>query len=156
LLIVVAAFMVITAVAVPSVVVKVADVRLRANMSSVSTALQNSRALAVRERERLTVRLAALQVQLKLDVSLVEPPSGKDAPTPLDSGLLGFTPVAGDPSFDSQGLLCTCSSSECMNTGLISYFSDYRPMGGRGWAAISISPSGQVKRWFWDGDSWTS
>jgi hypothetical protein len=48
-------------------------------------------------------------------------------------------------------VLCTNAGS----TGFIEYFKDNRIGGSGGWAAISITPAGRIKRWFWSGSAWT-
>ena len=82
-------------------------------------------------------------------------PTGTGAPPALDDTTLGFTPQTGDPSFNPTGLPCVYSSGVCSNSGFVSYFHDARPHGQMGWAALTISPAGRLKKWFWNGSSWT-
>lgn len=95
------------------------------------------------------------QVQLQAPVSRLTTPSGPNAPTALDAATLGFIPQTGDPSFNTTGLPCVYSGGLCTNYGFVYYFTDTRPMGQSGWAALSISPAGRLKEWFWNGSAWT-
>jgi hypothetical protein len=96
------------------------------------------------------------QVELEAPVMQVPAPSDPSAPTPLDSSTLGFSlPETGDPSFNSVGLPCVYSGGLCSNHGFIYYFHDQRPQGKQGWAALSISPAGRLKKWYWNGSVWT-
>jgi hypothetical protein len=94
------------------------------------------------------------QVQMEAPISKLTAPSGEGAPDEISTSDLGFTPQTGDPSFNSRGLPCVYDSGVCTtNVGFIYYFKDERVSGG-GWAAISISPAGRIKRWFWSGSDW--
>jgi hypothetical protein len=53
-------------------------------------------------------------------------------------------------------LPCTYSGGNCTSAGFVYYFMDHRPMGRSGWAAVSISPAGRLKRWFWSGSTWVN
>jgi len=61
-------------------------------------------------------------------------------------------------SFNSSGSPCVYSGVLCTNAGsagFIEYFKDNRIGGSGGWAAISVTPAGRIKRWFWSGSAWT-
>jgi hypothetical protein len=103
-----------------------------------------------------TVTTADSQVQLEEPVVQVSAPSGPGAPTALDSTTLGFAPQTGDPSFNTTGLPCAYASGLCPNYGFLYYFHDSRAQGQVGWAALSISPAGRMKKWYWSGSAWTN
>jgi len=97
------------------------------------------------------------QVQLEEPIMQVTAPSGPGAPTPVDPlSQLGFTPLTSDASFNSTGLPCAYNSGTCPNSGFIYYFHDARPAPQTGWAALSISPAGRLKKWYWNGSAWTN
>jgi prepilin-type N-terminal cleavage/methylation domain-containing protein len=83
------------------------------------------------------------------------------APTFNTSSLLGFTPVSQTAvavSFNSRGLPCKMSGSVCSPlsggapVGYLFYLTDLRPQ--YGWAAVSVSPSGRIKVWYYNGSTW--
>ena len=178
LLFVVAIGLVVTATALPSMTTAIANARLRASMTSISGLLQNTRMVAVQQNKTKTaltqVRTNALicyiknagdtsavetsdsQVELEAPITAYTTPSGTGAPSEVSTTTLSFTPQTGDPSFNSRGLPCAYSSGICTaSVGFIKYFKDNRISGAGGWAAISISPAGRIKRWFWNGSAWT-
>ena len=150
-------------------------------MTSLGGVLQNCRMLAVKQNRTMSthfqstaygsltgliayVKLATdtsaettadSQVQLEEPVTRVITPSGPGAPAAMDITTLGFTPQTGDPSFNTTGLPCSYSGGACTNYGFIYYFHDSRPQAQMGWAALSISPAGRLKKWYWNGSSWT-
>ena len=98
------------------------------------------------------------QVELEAPITPMTAPSGPGAPPTINNSDLGLlsNPLTTDPSFNSRGLPClyvnpgTCAT----NNGFIQYFRDDR-IGSGAWAAISITPAGRFKRWFWNGTVWT-
>lgn len=182
MIIVVAILLVTTALATPSIVDVIANMRLRAGMSSLSGLLQNARMTAVKTNRMKSVKFAILangpiaciqdasstsacgpgdpMVQLGAPVSKVTTPSGAGAPTAFDSTMLSFSPDAtNSPTFNPNGLPCVYSTSSpgsCPATGFVFYFTDARPLGKNGWAAVTISPAGRVKTWYWNGNAWSS
>lgn len=183
LVMVVAILLVVAAMATPYMVNVVASVRLRAGMTSLAGIMQDCRSLAIKNNKIMTTHFTALangpvayvkdatissptlastdpQVQLGAPVTQVSGSSLSSvtgAPTALDSTTLGFTPQTGDPSFNTRGLPCPYSSGTCTSgTGFAYYFTDTRPLGKNGWAAVTISPAGRVKVWMWTGSAWGS
>ena len=176
-LLVVAIGLVITIVAVPNMVTGISNLRLRSSMTSLAGVLQNCRVLAVKQNRHMTtrfdprpygivayVKLATdssgpetgdSQVELEAPVSKVTAPSGLGAPPPVSTSNLGFTPQTGNPSFTPTGLPCVYTPGSCPSFGFIYYFHDTRPQGRVGWAALSVSPAGRMKKWFWNGSAWT-
>jgi hypothetical protein len=82
-------------------------------------------------------------------------PTGPGAPDLIDTTALGYTAQTGNISFNSRGLPCAYSSGVCTNYGFLYYFKDTSRMGAKGWAALSISPAGKIKKWFWSGTAWS-
>jgi len=179
LLIVVSILLVIGVVAIPNMMSVIANSRLRAGMTSMSGLFQNCRMMAVKTNKTLSTHFAtpnsALvafikdaavspaipaasdpQITWAAPVIKVTTPTGPTAPsTLLDSTILGFTPQTVDLSFNPRGLPCVFSGGNCANSGFLYYFKDTSQPGTRGWAAVSISPAGRIKRWGWSGTAWT-
>ena len=176
----VAAITIILGVALPSMTNAIANVKLRASMTSVSGLLQNTRMLAVKLNRTMTARYlvrttsplglvyyaksatdsSALtgsnpQVELEAPITPYTTPTGGGAPAAISTTTLGFTPQTGDPSFNSRGLPCSYSGGTCTSNGFIAYYKDDRISSSSGWSAISISPAGRIKRWFWNESAWT-
>jgi hypothetical protein len=146
-------------------------------MTSLAGVLQNCRVLAVKQNRHMTTRFdprpwgiiayvkratdssdvetGDSHVELEAPVTRVTTPSGPDAPAAISTSVLGFTPQTGEASFTPTGLPCVYSSGTCTSYGFIYYFHDNRPQGKVGWAALSISPAGRMKKWFWNGSLWT-
>lgn len=175
-LIVVAIAAIVTVTAVPKMTNVIANAKLRASMTSVSGLLQNTRMVAVQQNKTKTTLFSGgtttrlmgyvkdagdtsalttrdAQVEMEAPITKLTTPSGTGAPSAI--GTLGFTPQTGDPSFNSRGLPCVYSAGTCTNYGFVYYFKDTRIAGAGGWAAISVSPAGRIKRWFWNGSAWT-
>ncbi|TMI55817.1 hypothetical protein E6H18_08575 [Candidatus Bathyarchaeota archaeon] len=176
----VAAITIILGVALPSMTNAIANVKVRGNMTSVSGLLQNTRILAVKLNRTMTARylvrttspfglvyyaknatdsspLASSdpQVELEAPITRYTTPTGASAPAAINTTTLGFTPQTGDPSFNSRGLPCSYSGGTCTSNGFIAYYKDDRISSSSGWSAISISPAGRIKRWFWNESAWT-
>ena len=179
LMIVVAVGLVVTAIGMPRMTTAIANMKLRASMTSVSSLLQNCRMVAVQQNKTkvaLTFNRTAApyslvyyvkdaggsttlathdpQVEMEAPIDPYTTPSGTNAPSAISVTTLGFTPLTGNPSFNSRGLPCAYASGVCSTGGFIKYFKDNRITGQGGWAAISISGAGRIKRWFWNGSSW--
>jgi len=175
---VVAVLIVIGLIAVPNMVTVVSFARLRAGVTSMSGLLQNCRMSAVKQNKTLTTRFETegtatlvgfvkdapdtsarkstdLQAEWEAPVVIMGTPTGVDAPSEISSTVLGFTPMSTVPSFNSRGLPCVFDDGECAaNNGFLFYFNDTSRKGSQGWAALSISPAGRIKKWFWDGSNW--
>ena len=177
LLVVVAIGLIVATTAVPAITATIANVRMRASISSLSGMLQSTRMLAVKENKiktaRFTVERGGLivfakdasststdvitsdpQVQLEAPITKLTTPSGAGAPDALTATFLGFTPSPSIPSFNSRGLPCLYAGGACPNRGFAYYFKDTRRAGSQGWSAITISPAGRITKWFWNGASW--
>jgi prepilin-type N-terminal cleavage/methylation domain-containing protein len=186
LMIVIGVGLIITVVAVPVMSNVIANMKLRSNMTSLSGLLQNTRAIAVQQNgaktachlnrsdppyslvyfaknatDCTTVTANTMDSQVELEAPIIPyvTPSGPGAPPPMDNATLGLlsSPLTSDPSFNSRGLPCSYSGGICTpNTAFIQYFKDSRFGSSGGWAAISISPAGRIRRWFFSGSAWTS
>jgi len=177
LVVVVSIILVLAAIAVPNLMNVIANARLRAAATSLSGMLQSGRMQAVKTNTTTIVRFASLnlgpyayvknaadttttllatdpQVQLGAPIIQVATPTG--SPTLLDSTVLGYTPLTYPdlPSFNPRGLPCKYVSGVCTNNGFVYYFTDIRR--NAAWTAVSISPAGRIKQWFWYGNSWGS
>lgn len=176
--IVVSMLMAISAIATPNMMTVVANARLRGGATSLSGLLQNSRMMALKVNKVETVHFTVMshgpvayidvnqdgayentdpQVQLGAPMTKITMPSGPGAPPPIDDTTLTFTDVrTSDPSFNAYGLPCRKSGVSCVNHGFVYYFTDTRPLGKSGWAAVSITPAGRIKTWFWNGSNWVN
>jgi type II secretory pathway pseudopilin PulG len=163
-------------IAIPNMGVVMATARMRASMTSVSGVIQNARMVAVKENRTMTTHFDAVgdglvayikrasddsdvaptdvQVHLQAPIIRHPAPAGVDAPAALTAVEIGFTPQAGEISFNSRGLPCEFSAGDCDGKGFLYYFEDTSRPAGQSWAAISVSPAGRIKRWFWLGSSW--
>jgi prepilin-type N-terminal cleavage/methylation domain-containing protein len=170
---------VITVTAIPNITNAIANAKLRASMTSLSGLLQNTRMVAVKENRTKTARFEGgtttrlmgyirdagdtstlstmdSQVEMEAPITKLSTPTGLGAPPAISTTVLGFTPQTSDPSFNTRGLPCLYSGGTCpTNYGFIYYFKDNRTSGIGGWAAITLSPAGRIKRWFWNGSAWT-
>jgi prepilin-type N-terminal cleavage/methylation domain-containing protein len=178
LLMVVAITLVLSTIAIANIAAVVSSNRVRAGISSVSGLLQNTRMLAVQKNKTMTAHMTTLtrgtlvgyvkdatdsseldgddtQVQWEAPVIRLSAPTGESAPTELDSDVLGYTPQPTDISFNSRGLPCSYSGGNCTNAGFLYYFKDTSRQGSKGWAALSVSPAGKIKKWFWNGSRWS-
>ena len=173
---VVAIGLIVTTVALPNFITVLATARLHGNITSLSGVLQNCRMTAVKQNMIMTTRFTVVsngivayvkpasdssgisprdpQVGLEDPINQLTAPSGPDAPPAISTAIFGFTPQTGNPSFNTRGLPCAYSGGSCSNQGFVYYFKDTRQGGSSGWAAVSISPAGRIKKWFWNGSVW--
>jgi len=188
-LVVVGIGLLVTAIGLPRMNNVIANMKLRASMTSVSGLLQNTRMSAVKQNKTMTAKYTNLtsppysliyyiknatdstavatgdpQVEMEAPISPFPSPTGPGAPGAITVSVLGFTPQAIDASsslyasFNSSGIPCVYSGGFCTSsggTGFIEYFKDNRIGGSGGWAAISVTPAGRIKRWFCSGSAWT-
>jgi Tfp pilus assembly protein FimT len=167
-------------VAIPNMVVVISNARVRAGVTSMSGLLQNARMSAVKVNKTLTTHFGTegtatlvgyvkeasdtsdrkstdLQAEWEAPVFMMGDPddySGGGAPSEITDTTLGFTPVGTEPSFNTRGLPCVFTTT-CTSSGFLYYFKDTSQPGSKGWAALSISPAGRIKKWFWTGTDWT-
>jgi prepilin-type N-terminal cleavage/methylation domain-containing protein len=178
LLMVVGITLVLSTIAIANIAAVVSSSRIRAGISSMSGLLQNCRMLAVKKNKTLTAHvtlsgsgslmgyvkdaadsspLSTTDTQVKWEAPVVRMtvPTGPGAPAEISTTVLGYTAQTGDISFNSRGLPCAYSSGVCTNYGFLYYFKDTSRAGAKGWAALSVSPAGKIKKWYWNIDTWT-
>jgi prepilin-type N-terminal cleavage/methylation domain-containing protein len=168
--------LVITVLAMPNMLLVIANTRLRGNISTLSGIYQNNRMMAIKNNRTMTTRFVTTtsgisayvklatdttdmtrtdtQVQMQRPIARYTSAQSNGGPNDLSSTTLGFTPATTDVSFNTRGLPCAYSSGTCPNSGFIVYFKDTRRTGRQGWAAVSISPAGRIKKWFFNGTAW--
>jgi prepilin-type N-terminal cleavage/methylation domain-containing protein len=175
--VVVAISLIVGMIAIPNMVSVISNARLHAGVTSMSGLLQSCRMEAVKQNQTLTAHFATidgqtlvgyvkaapdgserlptdLQAQWEAPVMMMTEPSGEGAPSEISTGVLGFTPQTTEPSFNTRGLPCVYDAGNCPNDGFLYYFKDTSRHGSQGWAALSISPAGRIKKWFWTGSAW--
>ncbi len=180
LLVVIAMILVVSTIAIPTMINVVANSTLRKGMESVSSVFQNGRALAVKQNIIARIRFqingsnwvayvdnginpaglttSSQQLWLPRKLSKVAAPTGTN-PTPLDAAACGstLTPDTTDDTYYNQlGIPCQYSSGTCgTNQAYAHYFNYQSAFGGRtSWAAMCVSPAGRLKAWYWDGSAW--
>ena len=178
LLMVVAITLVLSTIAIANIAAVVSSSRIHAGVSSMSGLFQNCRMLAVKKNKTMTAHVTTVgsgslmgyvkeatdssalstadsQVKWEAPVVRMTTPTGPGAPNVIATTALGYTPQTGNISFNSRGLPCAYASGVCTNHGFLYYFKDTSRAGAKGWAALSISPAGKIKKWFWNIGSWT-
>jgi Tfp pilus assembly protein FimT len=171
--------MLVMAITLPSITSTIANAKLRASMTSLSGLIQNCRMVAVQQNKTKTAHVETnasgliayikdatdtsdvsssdYQIAMEAPIERYATLPGTDAPDALSTTQLGFSmPETGNPSFNSRGLPCLYGTVCVPNYGFLSYYKDTRISGSGGWAAISVSPAGRIKRWFWTGSAWVS
>jgi prepilin-type N-terminal cleavage/methylation domain-containing protein len=178
-LMVVAITLVLSTIAIANIAAVVSSSRIHAGVSSMSGLFQNCRMMAVKKNKTMTCHVTTIgaasllgyvkeatdtselsttdsQVKWEAPVVRMSSPTGPGAPDVITASVLGFTPQTGDISFNSRGLPCAYSSGVCTNYGFLYYFKDTSREGAKGWAALSVSPAGKIKKYFWNISSWIS
>lgn len=183
LLVVVAILMCVAAVAMPNMVGIIATSRIRSSMGNLSGFVQNCRSTAVRLNTTKTIfntqieggpfayiadptatSITGADAQLPVGRSAlwISDLSGPGVPSELTPELAfqnsTVTPLHGNLSFNNRGLPCNYVSATNCETGrgFIWYFRFQPPFGQDRWAALSISPAGRVKSWYWSGTAWSN
>lgn len=180
LLVVVAIIMVISAVAVPSVLNSIAASRLRGATTDVGGLLQRMRMMAVRENKFYTAYCPNLGStpncsRLWIDSNgdgtynpgefVINFPTGvtlttSSAPTGLTVG--GQTPGTGAPGFDARGMPCTpnatpsaatCTQSSSGAPTYAYYLTTSQGFKAAQWMAVSVASGGRVQVWRYDNGS---
>jgi prepilin-type N-terminal cleavage/methylation domain-containing protein len=135
--------------------------RLRTGITPQSASHSMRAVITLPEDDTNTPISADSQVEMEAPINVFNgAPTGVGAPPVIDNSTLGVssTPLYTDVSFSSTGIPCEYDAPNCnTNRAFIKYFKDNRiaASDGSGWAAISISPAGRIKRWFWSGSAWT-
>lgn len=176
LMVVLAIVGIMGAVAVPQITVAINHTKLRAASSNLAGLMQSARIQAVKRNRVFTVRFVthggvpfafaksvddttadaqniSQEVQLGTAAYQVAIPG---SPAPLADSVLGYTPLNTPNliSFDPRGLPCLydTSTQHCTTSGFVYYTHDTTYADS--WSAVSVSPGGRVKQWFWNGSGW--
>ncbi len=182
LLVVVAIMLAIAAYAMPNMLSAISDYRLKNTMSQVVGLYQQQRIEAVRGNTVRTSPTAttvsggtALYIDRNENGSydagepLVVFPNKigiatSGAPT-MNTSLLGYNPqpLTTPIRFNARGLPCL-GTSPCANpdtssgsakpVGFVIYFKNDKSFGQTGWGAITITPAGRIKSWFYSGSTY--
>ena len=182
LAVVISVGLILIAISIPRMNNVIATMKLRASMTTVSGFFQNVRMLAVKKNTTMTsfhfnrttlpyslvyytkeytdgsaMNTHDSQVEMEAPIDALDTPTGVGAPSAIPNSTLGLlsNPETVDPSFNSRGLPCKLVSGVCTNAAFIKYYKDTRTNASTGWAAVSITPAGRIKRWFWTGSAWT-
>jgi prepilin-type N-terminal cleavage/methylation domain-containing protein len=164
------------AIGIPGMTTVISNARLSGGVTNLSGLLQNCRMMAIKENKVKSAHFTVLvngpvayvknavdtseitktDAQAQLGAALIKftTPTGTNAPPALTTSELSFSAVTSDPSFNARGLPCQYFGGVCMNKGFVYYFKDTRPLGASRWAAVSVSPAGRIKPWFWTGTNW--
>jgi prepilin-type N-terminal cleavage/methylation domain-containing protein len=179
LMVVISVGFILAAMSIPRMSNVIAMMKLRSSMTTASSFFQNQRMLAVKKNatiksdhtNRTTPPYSLVywakdytdssalnthdpQVEMEAPIYAYDTPTGAGAPSAIPNGTLGLlsNPETTDPLFNSRGLPCKINGINCDNAAFIKYYQDTR---SKRWAAVSITPAGRIKRWFWTGSAWT-
>jgi Tfp pilus assembly protein FimT len=182
LMVVISVGFILAAMGIPRMSNIIARMKLRSSMTTASGFFQNLRMMAVKKNTTMKSDHTNLstppyslvywakestdtssldthdsQVEMEAPIYAFNTPSGTGAPSAIPNSTLGLLsdPETTDPLFNSRGLPCKMVGIQCQNAAFIKYYQDTRVNGSMGWAAISITPAGRIKRWFWNGSIWT-
>jgi type IV fimbrial biogenesis protein FimT len=168
LLVVMGVITIMAAITVPSMLGAISHTKLRAASSDLAGLLQSGRVQAIKRNRTITVEIARRsdvpfafvtnvdasvvgpEVQLGASTMKVGEPAG--TPPALTAAVLSFTPVNDKVSFSPRGLPCKYAAGKCTAAGFVYYLMDSSQP--KAWTAVSISPGGRIKQWFWNGVSW--
>ena len=181
LLIVISMGLVIAALAVPNVLTAVANMRLRSSASSIVGLIQDGRIRAVQRNRRMDLALVVQGARLlcvdenanaacdatertiqfpNTVTRLTAVPAGAGAPGVTVDATAGITnpQLASLPSFNPRGIPCFFNAGACpTNNAFVIYLSGAMPVGANtSWAAVTVTPAGRTRSWFWTGNAWTN
>lgn len=178
LLLVLAVVFVVTAMAIPHMLASVEQYRLRGKAVALEDMLQRARSIAARSNTPAGVGLTgstfsilsnsadAGQLRIVLPGNMSVQTTGM--PGSLSANTMGISAAstitvagANTPAyFSARGLPCpynssakTCGAS-AVPQAYVYYLRDTAYLGTKGWAAVSVTPSGRTKAWTWDGTVW--
>ena len=181
LLVVVAASLVAMAMAVPVFQNARRGYQLRAAVVDLAGLLQRSRMFCIRNNRLVPIQTAAGNTQVFLDSFPVGAPNGTydagqgelmvqlppnitqtNAGAPvIPAATLGFADAGLPARFNGRGLPCVFNGAVCTNyfgnneVGFV-YYLNQNINGVQRWAAVSITPAGQVKTWSRSNGNWTN
>lgn len=183
LLIVVVIILVITAVAVPSVINGLTQARLRSSATDLAGLFQRMRTMAAKDNTFYVAYCANINSTPNCKSIWVE--KNKPADTTMDAtepvvnfdtgvtmtttgapaGLTvyGQTPTSGvQPGYDSRGMPCnpspspaatTCSQTSLASPTTVYYLTNSSGLGAAKWMAVTIASGGRVQVWSYDATS---
>ncbi len=113
--------------------------------------------------------ITPFQMPMGKQVVYIGSPTGSGAPTILNNttvfGSSTITPQTGTAiGWNTRGMPCVidtttgaCTTSPATGSdAFIWYFVFQPPLGSNRWSALSVTPAGRIKTWFWDGGAWTN
>jgi prepilin-type N-terminal cleavage/methylation domain-containing protein len=174
-LVVISIVVTLTAITLPSILTAVAHVKIRGAASSLAGLIQSSRMGAVKRNKIVTLHFVTIQdvpfavikdaedtsvdlkmtdPQVQLGGSAIQIAVPTTDPPVLTDAILSYTPQSLPDllSFNPHGLPCKYAAGLCTLGGFVYYVRDIH---GIAWTAVSVSPGGRVKQWFWNGKAWT-
>ncbi len=172
LMIVVVIILVVSAMAIPSVMTAMYNIRLRSSGSEVAGLLQSARMRAIRDNRSYPLNCTPQPltncVTLFVDLSgtgtggylagaaVAELPGTVRFSTAgfpaIPQATLGFVPQVNQQIyFNSRGLPCSMGlGGACTPNGFVFYFQDQRALGVRGYGAVAITPAGRIRVYSYD------
>jgi prepilin-type N-terminal cleavage/methylation domain-containing protein len=176
LLVVIGIICAMTAVSVPPFLGAVAHAKLRGGSSSLAGLLQGSRIEAIKRNQTITVHftttanvpfafaenatdaspdLPTARAQVQLGGSTLQM-TIPDATPALTAATLSFTALTLPDlvSFNPRGMPCKYVTGVCTIGGFIYYLTDAAHPEVS--TAVSVSPGGRVKQWYWNGTAWVN
>jgi prepilin-type N-terminal cleavage/methylation domain-containing protein len=169
LMIVIVIILVVAAMAIPSIMQAMYNLRLRSSGSEVAGVLQGARMRAIRDNQTYPVSCTPQPLNncTILFIDTQNPPFGSGvyvpadgvaaqlpgtvrfstAAPPISPVTLGFVPLVNQqPYFNSRGLPCSLGGGGvCTPNGFIFYFQDQRPLGANGFSAVAVTPAGRIR-----------
>lgn len=176
LIVVITIILIVSAIAVPTLINTVADVRLRSSASTLQGQVQLLRMRAVNDNKpyRLKMATQAGTLMAYLDLNANDSYDGAEPAVGLAKDVTVAT--SGNPTmpsttlnttgwinpatsatnlwFNARGLPCDGVGACNAPKGYIYFLSQARNMGTTAWAAVSVTPAGRVRVWRWTGSAW--
>jgi prepilin-type N-terminal cleavage/methylation domain-containing protein len=158
--------------------------QLRTADTDLASLLQRTRMLSVQQNRTIPLVIAGGGTQVFADSFPVGAPDGNynagqgepivqlppnitavtaiAAGAAFPAGTLGFTPQTPPARFDGRGLPCAingggaCSNFVGAQVGFLYYLKQDLGNNQSRWAAVAVTPGGQVKTWGYNGTSWSN
>ena len=158
--------------------------QLRTADTNLASLLQRTRMLSVQQNRTIPVVIAGGGTQVFADSFPVGAPDGNynvgqgepivqlppnitavtaiAAGAAFPAGTLGFTPQAPPARFDGRGVPCAingggaCSNFVAGQVGFVYYLNQNLGNNQSRWAAVAVTPGGQVKAWSYNGTTWSN
>lgn len=176
LLVVVSVMAVASAMAVPVLLNAQRGYRLRTATVDLASLLQRARMSAIQSNAARSVLTGAGATQIYFDSNgngaydvgepMMQLPTNitqnNGVPTVIPAGTLGFNNAQLPPArFNGRGMPCAIVGAVCTNypaageVGFV-YYLNQNINGVQRWAAVSVTPAGQVKTWVFNNGVWTN